>query len=85
MMFDRLEANKATYVLICAVATASGIWWLLSRPPRVHDARGKSPPGPKRQPVVGNIANFPTTGWMEEFTKLQKEYGKSLHHGTSLY
>jgi hypothetical protein len=72
------EANKATYALACAFATASGIAWLLFRPPLVHNERGQSPPGPKRKPIVGNVGNFPTTGWFEEFTKLQKEYGERL-------
>jgi hypothetical protein len=75
------EANKSTYALACAFATATasaGVAWLLYRPPRVHNEHGQSPPGPKRRPIVGNVGNFPTVGWLDEFTKLQKEYGKEI-------
>jgi hypothetical protein len=75
-IIDTMEAKKVIYALAGAAATASGIWWFLSRLPYVHDARGKSPPGPKRKLIVGDIRDFPTTGWMEEFRKLQEEYGR---------
>jgi hypothetical protein len=75
------QANKSTYALAAsafATASAAGIAWVLSRPPRVHNEHGQSPPGPKRKPIVGNVGNFPTVGWLDEFTKLQKVYGEEI-------
>jgi Cytochrome P450 len=63
-----------------AAAAAAGISplrfiWRISR--RNH--RPPFPPGPPRDPIIGNLRTFPQTKWQETFSKLQETYGGLIY------
>jgi hypothetical protein len=43
---------------------------------RYAKARGCDPPGPPRLPIVGNLFNFPSSGWAGVFSEWHKRYGE---------
>ncbi|KIM33242.1 hypothetical protein M408DRAFT_151524 [Serendipita vermifera MAFF 305830] len=76
---DGLGISTGRALAYSALITGSVVAWLLSRPPHVHVVGGRrSPPGPKRLPLLGNIRNFPKR-WFVEFSAYQKEYGDILY------
>ena len=78
-MLELLETSRATLSIACAVATASGVAWLFSRAPYIHTIGGrKSPPGPKRQILIGNAKNFPRDNLHDRYAELQQQYGEFL-------
>jgi hypothetical protein len=39
----------------------------------------RTPPGPPRYPMIGNLLNFPMQGWTEIFSVWHKKYGAHIH------
>ncbi|PVF92921.1 cytochrome P450 [Serendipita vermifera] len=63
--------------LIAGIAALRGI---LSTPGvEARRAGAKLPPGPKRDPFIGNFRNFPKVKWYETFTRWKREYGDLVY------
>lgn len=63
--------NKKLATLTAAIGlSGAAIFYSLYTKPK-H----KFPPGPPRDPIIGNVRNFPLTDWYPNFTKFHDKYG----------
>src|ERR1700761_8464684 len=68
--------DQAKYVITAILA---GICLLVIPWKRLPWNSYQLPPGPKREPIIQNMRNFPKKDWYKTFTNWQKEYGDVVY------
>ena len=71
-------SDRETYWAAVAAATGIPLLALLWRQTR-EKRRLPFPPGPPRDPIIGNLRSFPRMRWADTFSRLQKVYGDLIY------
>lgn len=68
--------DQTAYVI---TAILTGICLLALPWKRLFWSSYRLPPGPKREPIIQNLRNFPKKDWYMTFTNWQQEYGDLVY------
>lgn len=72
------EAIKGVSLVIGGIAIVAALRSLARRWLSNNPSSLPYPPGPKGQPIIGNLLDLPSERPYEEYLKLSKQYGASL-------
>jgi hypothetical protein len=76
-LVDRLK--EASYVELAGVGlAAASVLYVCSKAFSGPNEKRIYPPGPPKDPLIGNLRQFPKDNWWYVFSGWQKEYGMLL-------
>jgi hypothetical protein len=76
MYYGDSSVIRYTTIAVGLVAGVTIVRGILNKPvAKARRAGAKLPPGPKRDPLIGNLRNFPKQRWYETFTQWREEFG----------
>jgi hypothetical protein len=76
MYYGDSSAIRYVTIAVGLVAGATIVRGILNTAAvKARRAGAKLPPGPKREPFIGNLRNFPKQRWYETFTQWREEFG----------